>query len=88
MGKYTYRVVTSNGHGVHSREFKRCSDAKEHAAHRAQHTLGPYEIERIENLDGGRARRYQLRSRSRWVQWHPEQDAAIRKPDWIYGCKK
>jgi hypothetical protein len=23
---YTYRVVTSNGHGVHSRDFKRCCE--------------------------------------------------------------
>ena len=87
---YSYRVVTSNGHGVHSRDFRRCGDAKKHAAIVAQrdgrHNFGPYEIERVQHF--GNSRNYQLRCGSRWVQWDPRQDAAARQPDWIYGDER
>lgn len=85
--RYSYRVVTANGHGVHGRDFRRCADAKERAVALAQVEpyFGPYEVERVQHLEGN-GRRYWLRRRSRWVPWDPKCDAAVRKPDWIYGA--
>jgi hypothetical protein len=84
---YTYRVVTSNGHGVHSRDFKRCCDAKARAAAIAavdRHGFGPYEIERVQHLDSGWSRRYFLRRGSRWVHWQVGVGADDRCPDWLW----
>ncbi len=85
--RYTYRVVTSNGHGIHGREFTRCSDAKASAARQAAtpDSLGPYEIERVLHLPDG-SRYYWMRRRTRWVPWAPRQGADVRLPDWIYGA--
>ncbi len=81
---YTYRVVTSNGHGVHSRDFRRCANAKAHAAGLAAidgHGFGPYEVERVRHWPGG-SRTYWLRKGSRWVLWDAGQDIDARQPDW------
>lgn len=87
--RFTYRVVTSNGAGIHGREFARCSDAKATAQQLAERDreqkvkFGPFEIERVENLGSGH--RYWMRKRSRWVLWNPHEDYETRSPDWIYA---
>ena len=84
---YVYHVVTTNGHGVHSREFKRCAEAKATAQRCAEAEaespvkLGPFEIERVQLCAGG-SRRYWMRRRSRWVLWDSAQNIDARRPDW------
>ncbi len=83
MRIYFYRVVASNGHGVYS-ESATLAAAKRLAEQIAKRGYGPYEIERVEYLDGG-ARRYWMRQRSRWVPWVAGSSIEKRQPDWVYS---
>lgn len=91
MKRYTYCVVTSNGAGVHSRDHGSCAGAKAAAKRLAERDatqrvkFGPFEIERVEHVNGSGGRRYWMRQRGRWVPWDPNRDATVRQPDWIYG---
>lgn len=87
---YRYRVVTSNGAGIHTGLYRRCADAKAAAERIVERErartvkLGPYEIERVQLLDYG-GHRYWMRRGSQWVPWDPNEDETVRRPDWIYG---
>lgn len=98
--RYSYRVVTMNGHGVHGPTWQRAKNARKHAKRLAaaerppeRFKLGPYEIERIEHVTPGQEwpRRYWMRERrwwcplGRWVPQHYTRDEAVRRPDWIYS---
>lgn len=74
--RYSYRVVTCNGHGVHSnliadvREARRLAKrlAVKERDHRVK--LGPYEVERVEHVNLGHdwPRRYSMRDRRWWCR--------------------
>jgi hypothetical protein len=84
---YGYRVVTMNGHGVHGpthrslRAAKRMAERLTQREREGAYPLGPYEIERVLDLEGG-GHQCWMRRRSRWVQWAHDEPLEAREPDW------
>ena len=87
---YTYRVVSTNGHGVHGRDWETCAAARGAMLKIAASFPLPdqfFEIERVEHIDQW-TRSYQMRQGSRWVPWDSHRDFNARQPDWFATSKE
>ena len=86
MKAYTYRVVTTNGHGIHGPDYKSFGKARSAAAAVAKAWSLPgtlFEVERVEHCGWeGKSHRYYLQRGRRWVAY-PCPDADVRKPDFF-----
>lgn len=79
---YTYRVVSSNGAGIHGPEHPTIRKARALAVKVSQRfPKDVVEIERLMVTEFPKGSRYWMRRGSRWERWDTNADPEKRKPD-------